>query len=259
MSANKRKYAEALDTIQDHDSWNYRLPKLARMSQVKLEDIDGVIQFDGQRNPSSRSATSNKIFFTYKTAANEWLPKVGIAESAAEAAVGLQLVMSKNVFDVEFQPLTIKYNNHHGHPKLHTFDLRVTFNNGYRRLLFVRYRQSLERPSTIRQIQQIIDATSGQEADDIMIVNADQYSRQRRDNIFRMHHFVFHPDAEADEELMSAGRRLTSLYFMKDLFPHVSVSAPRAFAACNRLVAKKFFRANLDNVLWENSHLELVE
>jgi hypothetical protein len=44
---------------------------------------------------------------------------------------------------------------------------------------------------------------------------------------------------------------------MMELFPRVAVTQPRAFAACHRLVARGTLRANLDNVLWENSRLEL--
>ena len=64
----------------------------------------------------------------------------------------------------------------------------------------------------------------------------------------------------------SGGRRGASgdravaeiLFYMKDLFPHVPVTQPRAFAACHRLIARGALRAKLDNLLWENSHLEVV-
>ncbi len=74
----------------------------------------------------------------------------------------------------------------------------------------------------------------------------------------RMHHYVFRPDPEADEALLETARSLKSFYYMKDLFPHVPVTQPRAFAACHRLIARGALRAKLDNLLWENSHLEVV-
>ena len=140
----------------------------------------------------------------------------------------------------------------------YTHDLLITLRDGHRRLVFVRNGRSLENPRTWRQIDAIVAATPKRVADDMIVVNADKYTRQRRDNLMRMHHYVFHPDPEADEALLEAARSLKSFYYMKDLFPHAPVSQPRAFAACHRLIARGELRADLDNVLWENSRLELV-
>jgi len=95
------------------------------------------------------------------------------------------------------------------------------------------------------------------DADYMIVVDANDYTRQRRDNLMRMHHFVFHPDPEADEALLETARSLKSFYFMKDLSPHAPVSQPRAFAAYHRLIAQGALHANLDHVLWENSRLHL--
>jgi hypothetical protein len=89
-------------------------------------------------------------------------------------------------------------------------------------------------------------------------VRYNDYTRQRRDNLMRMHHFVSHPDDGADEALLETAQSLKSFYYMKDLFPHAPVSQPRAFAACHRLVAQGALHANLDHVLWENSRLQLA-
>jgi hypothetical protein len=140
----------------------------------------------------------------------------------------------------------------------YTHDLLITFRNGHRRLVFVRNEESLKKPRTERQIQAIVAATPKRAADDMIVVNANDYTRQRRDNLMRMHHFVFHPDDEADEALLETAQSLKSFYYMKDLFPHAPVSQPRAFAACHRLVAQGALHANLDHVLWENSRLQLA-
>ena len=258
MPSAKRKHVETPEFVVDHDSWNYSPPKLPRASAISLADIGNVIPFDGVRNPSGRSSTSHKVFLTYRTLANDWKPKVGIAESAAEAAAGLEAVMSPNTWDVAFQPVTVQFRDEDGVDRRYTHDLLITLRDGHRRLVFVRNESSLENPRTWRQIRAIVAATPKRVADDMVVVNADKYTRQRRDNLMRMHHYVFHPDPEADEALLEAARSLKSFYYMRDLFPHVPVSQPRAFAACHRLIARGELRANLDNVLWENSRLEVV-
>ena len=197
------------------------------------------------------------MFLTYRTPANDWNPKVGIAESAAEAAVALEAVMSPATYDVSFQPLAVRFRDEDGAMRSYTHDLLITFRNGHRRLVFVRNEASLKKPRTAREIQAIVAATPTRDADDMIVVDANDYTRQRRDNLMRMHHFVFHPDPEADEALLETARSLKSFYFMKDLFPHAPVSQPRAFAACHRLIAQGALHANLDHVLWENSRLHL--
>lgn len=256
--ATKREYLETEDTVIDHDSWNYSLPKLPRASALSLGEIRDVLSFDGVRNPSARSNTSHKVFLTYRTPANDWQPKVGIAESAAEAAPGLEAVMSREIYDVTFQPLTVHYRDEDGVRRSYTHDLQITFRNGYRRLIFVRNEESLKKPKTQRQINAIVTATPKHAANDMIVVNANDYTRQRRDNLMRMHHFVFNPDPQADEALLETALSVKSFYYMKDLFPHAPVSTPRAFAACYRLIAQGAFRANLDHVLWENSQIEVA-
>src|SRR6056297_2511654 len=122
----KRKYVETEDTVIDHDSWNYSLPKLPRASALSLGDIREALPFDGVRNPSARSNTSHKVFLTYRTPANDWKPKVGVAESAAEAATGLEAVMSREIYDVTFQPLTVRFQDEDGIRRSYTHDLKIT-------------------------------------------------------------------------------------------------------------------------------------
>ena len=121
----------------------------------------------------------------------------------------------------------------------------------------MRNEASLIKPRTQRDIRAIAASTPPHVADDMIVVNANDYGRQRRDNMMRMHYFVTHPDVEADEELRRVAESGQPFYYMKDLFPHASVAAPRAFAACYRLIAQDVLRANLDHVLWENSRIEV--
>ena len=69
---------------------------------------------------------------------------------------------------------------------------------------------------------------------------------------------MFKSDSEADDAVWEAAKSLRTFYYMKDLFPHVRVSQPRAFGACHRLIAKGLLRANLDQVVWEHSHIKVA-
>lgn len=258
MPTKKRNYVDHIDFVKDNDTWLYAPQKLPRMSAISLGEIHGVLAFDGVRNPSSRSNTSHKIFMPYRTPANDWVPKVGIAESAAEAAVALQVLMSPNLYDLRFQPLTVRFTDEDGASRTYTHDLLVIFRCGHRRLVFVRNETSLRKPRTTREIQSIIAATPRSAADDMIVVNANDYSLQRRENLFRMHSFMARPDCEADELVWQTALKLQTLYHMKDLFPRVAVSQKRAFAACYRLVAQGLLQANLDHVLCEYSHIKVA-
>lgn len=242
----------------DHDSWNHSLPKQPRAPKITLGPIHDVLPFDGVRNASSRSAISHKIHLTYQTAANSWQPKVGVAESGAELAVAHEALISETTYDLQFQPCVVKYKDEDGRNRTYTHDLLATTMSGHRRLVFVRNGHSLSKPRTRREIEAIIAETPKQIANDLIVVNADDYSRQRRENLFRMHLFIFNPDPEADEMTLHAARRLRSLYYMHDLFPHVPTDPARTFASCYRLVGRKFLHANLNNVLWQHSKLEVV-
>lgn len=79
----------------------------------------------------------------YRTPANNWVPKVGIAESAAEAAVALQFLMSPDMYDLHFQPLLVYFEDEKGGMVPYHHDLLLTFRCGYRRLIFVKFEESL--------------------------------------------------------------------------------------------------------------------
>lgn len=246
-----------MSEIIDHDTWNYGLPKSKAAPKIQLDPIYGVLPYDGVRNPSGRSAISQKIFLPYKTRANNWSPKVGIAESAAEAAVALEALISPTTDDLHFQPLTVHYLDENRKRVAYTHDLMITGLTGHRRLVFVRNENSLSKPATTRAIEGIVKATPRGAANDMVVVNAADYPRARRDNLYRLHHFVFSPDAEADEIVWQIARHNKSFYHMRDLFPMAPIARPRVFAACYRLVAQQRFYANLDHVLWEYSRLDV--
>lgn len=174
MPGKKRNYVDHIEMVKDGDTWHHAPQKLPRMAPIELGDIYGVLPFDGVRNPSGRSNTSHKLFIPYRTAANDWVPKVGIAESAAEAAVAVQALICPDIYDLHFQPLEVTFTDEGGKTRRYTHDLRLTFRCGHRRLVFVRNEASLMKPRTVRDIHAIIAATPKHAADDLIVVNANE-------------------------------------------------------------------------------------
>lgn len=240
----------------DHDTWAYDLPKIRSAGKIKLGPIHGLLPFSGVRNPISVSNTSQKIMLPYKTLANNWLPKIGAAESAAEAAVAEEALVSPDIYDVEFQPVEFKYEFPVCRKRKHTIDLRLTFRSGRRRFVFVRNRSSLEKPSTQDEIAAIKRAVPKSEAHQFVVIDADAYNRPRRGNLRRMHRAVcFEPDDLADEIVMSAVDALPSLWRISDISASVKISRPRVFDSCLRLLARGFLSANLDTVICQHSRI----
>lgn len=246
------------EIVLNHDEWNHSLPKLPKASKIELGPIHGVLPFRGVRNPGSRSSISHRVWFTYRTEANNWQLELGIGESAAEVACGHEVLIDPTSHDVVFQPLTVSFRDEDGRNRNYTHDLMWTNQNGHRRLIFVRNEASLEKPRTWREINAIVAATPHSAADDMIVVNASDYTRQRRENLFRMHQFVFERDEEADEIVLWAARRLKTLWLMRDLFEPTRIAHARVFRSCYRLIARRHMHANLNHVLWENSRVEVA-
>jgi hypothetical protein len=243
--------------IIEHDSWNHSPQKLPKASKIVLPSIHGVLPFDGVRNPGSRSAVSHHVWFTYRTEGNQWQPKVGICESGAEFVVGLESLLDPKTYNIRFQPCFVTFVDKDDKQKVrYTHDFLITRRDGHRRLIFVRNRSSLSKEQVWRHIDQVAAATKKlKQADDMLVVDADTYTRQRRENLLRMWTISECSDPEADEEVFDAARRCRTLWFMQDLFPLVGITQPRAFKACYRLIAQKRLQADLDNVIWERSRV----
>ena len=99
-----------------------------------------------------------------------------------------------------------------------------------------------------------------QEAHEFVQVEANAYSRPRRDNLRRMHRLVaFEPDPVSDQLVEGVIHDLKTLWRMTDLIPHIGLQPKRIFQSCLRLIAAKKLGANLDAVICQHSHLWRVE
>lgn len=244
--------------IYEHDSWTYSPVKTRKAPRIKLENMRGILPYDGVRNPSARSNSAHRVHFTYKTEANNWSPKYGICESSAEFAVALEVLLNPDVYDIKFQPCSVDFICQvTGKRRTYTHDILVVMRTGYRILLFVRNADSLQKESTWAQINQIESETMRLKlAHKMEVVDANAYSRQRRENLLRLWTINELEDPAADVQVLDV-MRSTPVFWMKDIFPHVTVEASRVFEAVYRLVARGRLCADLDKVLWEHSKVWL--
>lgn len=246
------------DQTIDHDEWNYSPKRNPRSSVIKIGKVNGVQPFGGKRNPLRQSANSHRGAMIYVVPANDFRPKLGLFESAAEMACAHELLVCPQIYDLDCQPMTVTYKSKDGASRDYTHDLLASFRNGARRLLFVRNGTSLQRYETWEDINSIKEASKKKGVNDFAVVNADLYTRQRRENLFRMHNFVFQPDHEADEIVEHTAKRLRTLWSVNDLFEPAGIAAPRTLQSVYRLVARRVLIANLDHVPCEHSRIEAV-
>lgn len=243
-------------TSIEHENGRYELPKLRNAAKINFGEIHGVLPFSGVRNPITVSNTSYKVSFQYKTCANNWKPRLGLVESGAELAVAEEILIGSNLHDLEFQPMAIRYKFQGNKWRTHYPDLRQTLSNGLRRILFVRNATSLRKPVTQAEIQAIRSAVPGKEAHEFIVVDADSYSRQRRDNLRRMHRLIaFQADPDADEIVYEEALGCRRLWLMSDLFDTIDLPNWRILQACLRLVGKGKLGANMNAVICQYSRL----
>ena len=240
----------------DHDEWAYPLPKIRSAGKITVGDIHGVLPFSGVRNPITASSVSQKIMMNYRTAANDWMPRLGAAESLAEAAVAEEALITPGVYDVEFQPVQFDYEYPAGSRRSHTIDLRFTFDCGLKRFVFVRNRSSLVKPWVQEEIDAICAAVPPQEAHEFITVDGDSYSRAHRENLRRMHRLVsFQPNPRADGIVFEAASRLKTLWRMSDLHDVIDLPRREIFQSCIRLIAQKKLGADLNGVICQQSRI----
>jgi hypothetical protein len=249
----------SIDQIEDVELL-YGIPKQPRQKAVTLKPIYGLLPSRAVRNPITTSATSQKVVLPYKTAATGHQIEIGLCESLAEAAVGEEAIISTDVYDVEFQPITFPYEYPAGRKRNHTMDLRITYHDGTRRMVFVRNEMSLSKPWTWEEIDAIHEAIPNCEAEEFVVVNADAYSRARRDNLNRMHRLVaFQPDPESDLIVEKVATNLKSLWLMSDLAKHLDLPKWRVWQSCQRLIAAGVLGADMDAVICHHSRIWRIE
>lgn len=231
------------------ENWDPSPPKSPKMPRLKIGHIPGVLPFAGARNPLTRSNSAHRVSATFATPATQGQRRVYLFESEIEYAVAQEAWLSPDLYELEVQLPPVAYFS----PKVqdirnHHFDLRITFADGYRRAVFVRNEDSLERPSTWDEIDAIFEATPAEFADDTIVVSGAEYCRARRENLRRicyaMEHAVSAEDAHV--EAMAHARRFR---LIQDLIAHCDIPAPQAWRATLRLIGRGILSADWNATL----------
>ncbi|WP_282076707.1 hypothetical protein [Epibacterium ulvae] len=151
-----------------------------------------------------------------------------------------EILVSPNLWDLEFQPVTIPYTDPNGVRREHTIDLRQTFLSGRQRLVFVRNRNSLKKPFVQAELECIRASARRELGHQLIVADGDSYSKARRDNLRRMHRLIaFQPDRIAVRAM--------------DLEPS------RLFQSCLRLNARKKLGGDCSAVISHDSRIWRVQ
>lgn len=224
---------------------------------IQVPEIFGVLPYSGHRNPLTRSTVARRVSATFATRATNGIPKVYHFEALTEWAATLDVLLDPTVYGIEVQLPPIPYPwPGRKKPREHHFDMRVTFEDGFRRAVFVRNGRSLAKPKTKAEIDAIFDAIPTSFSDDAIVVNGDDYTRQYRDNLFRAYDASQRTDPEADEMVKEAAHT-TNYWFLKDLIQNSSLPSPRAFDAALRLIGQGLLAADWYSVINIHSRVQL--
>ena len=226
---------------------------------LKIPEIHGVLPYSGHRNPLTRSTVARRVSTTFATRATNGSPKVYHFEALTEWATALDILLDPTVYGIEVQLPPIFYPwPGRKKPREHHFDMRVTFEDGFRRAVFVRNGHSLTKPKTKAEIEAIFNAIPKDFADDAIVVNGDQYTRQYRDNLFRAYDACQRTDPEADE-LVKEAALTTNYWLLKDLIQNSGLPSPRAFDAALRMIGRGQLAADWYSVISTHSRVRLPE
>lgn len=234
--------------------------KLPESKALEVPPVPGVLPYSGARNPFTRSNSAHRICTTIATPATEMKPTIYVFESAAEWAVGLEVMLDPDVYALDVQLPPFKCRTVSGSKEVfwdHFLDLRVTFKDGFRRAIYVKNGTGLKSRRVQKEIAAIEAALPAELADDMIVVNADDYTRPRRDNLFRFWLARQKVDAAADAHLFEKART-SSYWLLNELIAQCDMPPNRMFQAAKRLVSLRLLGADWNSIFNENSRVWTV-
>lgn len=233
--------------------------QLEKSKALDVPPIYGVLPYTGARNPLTRSNTAHRICTTFSTPATRGQRKVYLFDGEAEYAVGLEIMLDPDVHALDVQLPFFRYRAVRGSKGLfpkHYFDLRITFSDGFRRAIYVKNGSSLGRRETKDEIDAIQSALPDWLADDMIVVDGDDYVRPLRGNLFRFWSARQEIDEAADAHLEEKARTC-SYWYLKDLTAKCDMPPDRLFQAALRLVSRNILGADWYSVFNKNSRVWL--
>lgn len=231
------------DWLEDQPAPHKEMPAL------KVAPIHGVQPYAGHRNPLTRSTVSKKVSLTVATPATQGVRQVYHFESEAEYVVALEALLSPDLYGLEVQLAPIRYffrrkQRYHSH----SFDLRLTYRDGFRRAVFVRNATSLARQKTQDEIDDIFAAVTEDFADDAVVVCGDDYTRAYRDNLYRIWNYHQKEDREADC-IVEKAAHTTDYWYLRDLVANCDIEPWRAYQASMRLIGRRVLWTDMYGVI----------
>lgn len=243
--------------MPDFADFEYKEVPLPKGHALRVAPIRGVLPFAGHRNPLTRSNTARRVSMSIPTAANNDVPQECHFDGGAEAAVALDALLDPELYGLEVQLPPIPFRcRRSGKTRTHSFDLRLTFRDGFRRAVFVRNGESLAKLKTQDEIADIFNSIPANFADDAVVVNGDHYTRDYRDNLLRLWHFSKKSDPVADAHVAAVAQQVP-YWFLNDLIKQCDLHPARAWQAAMRLIARRFLWVDWYAVINVHSKVQL--
>lgn len=228
------------------EDWDTEPVTLEKQPALALGPIPGVLPYEGARNPLTRSNTAHRMIASLATPATAGVPRLYYFDGAREWAAGLEAIMSPELFDLQVQLPFFRYNSPSGarvkNPK-HYFDLRVTFKDGFRRAIYVKNGSRLKHRETQQEIDAIEAAMPADFADDMIVVNGDDYTRPYRNNLFRFWMMEGDRDEVADAHVEAVAKS-GNYWLLQELIEQCDLPSNRAFPAALRLINRGILGAD---------------
>ena len=237
--------------------WDTSLGEQKKQPALQVGPVHGVLPYDGYRNPLTRSSTTHRVSMTIGTPATQGQRKIFHFDGQREMAVAIEALLSPELYHLEVQLRPVEYRGSNGKLRKHSFDLRITFRDGFRRAVFVRNGTSLKKQKTQDEIAAIFAATPKSFADDKIVVNGDDYTQGYRDNLLRIWSATEAKDPRIDAYVLDRARN-TSFWLMKDLLARCDLPSGIASDAILRLIGQGQIGANRHALICEHSRIWLA-
>lgn len=237
--------------------WDTSLGEQEKQPALQVGPVHAVLPYDGYRNPLTRSSTTHRISMTIGTPATQGQRKVFHFDGEREMAVALEALLSPELLHLEVQLPPVKFRGLNGKLREHSFDLRITFRDKFRRAVFVRNGTSLKKQRTQDEIAAIFAATPKSFADDTIVVNGDDYTQGYRDNLLRIWSATEAKNPSLDAYILERARN-TSFWLMRDLISQCDLLEGDATEGILRLIGQGYLGANRHACICKHSRIWLT-
>lgn len=221
-----------------------------RKPQITIGEIDGVIGWGTRRNPLSRSNRSYKSGMIIRTRMNDMEPSLALNDSEIEEAFKIDALLQPNVVGIECQPLTIPLpSKTKKSRRSHSFDVRITLEDGKVYLVYVKAQRSLRSSSSVATISEIVANTPAHLCHRVVVISDVSFSRNYRDNNRRILMCHEMPNAEADQRIGELINTEASALRISALIEKSGLAKRDAWQAIQRMIGAGMVGTERDAVI----------